>query len=132
MDAQELTSALAGRWIGNSGEARCPSHPDKTPSLGIRDRRAEKQHKKKEQRERESLAANFSLQAQDLACMLVDKSDPKFYETPLAERTEDEIDQTLRNFDILYKRLRGALLQARQSHSDNVTLFPPKPRESKS
>ncbi len=37
MNAQELTSALAGRWIGNSGEARCPSHPDKTPSLGIRD-----------------------------------------------------------------------------------------------
>ena len=87
--------------------------------------RAEKQHKKKEQRERESLAVNFSLQAHDLAIMLVD--DPKSTARPLAERTEDELDQTLRNFDITYKRLRKAILQAHQSHSDNVTLFPRKP-----
>ncbi len=53
--------------------------------------------------------------------------DPKFNVRPLAERTEDEIDQTLRNFDITYKRLRKAIWEARQSHSDKVTLFPPKP-----
>ena len=93
------------------------------------ERHAEKQLKKKEQTERNSLAANFSLQAQDLAIMLV--NDPKVIVRPLAERTEDELDQTLRNFDILYKRLRGALLQAHQSHSDSVALFPPKPWEPK-
>ena len=92
--------------------------------------RTKKQHKKKEQRERESLATNFSLQAQDLARMLVD--DPKVTVRALAERTKDEIDQTLRNFDIIYKRLHAALLQAHQSLADNVTLFPRKPWESKS
>ncbi len=91
------------------------------------ERRAEKLRKRKEQIERNSLVTDFSLQAQALARMLVDNPNPKLNETPLAERTEDELDQTLRNFNILYKRLRGALLQARQSHSDNVTLFPPKP-----
>ena len=93
--------------------------------------RAEKQHKKKEQRERESLAANFSLQAQHLARMLVDKPDPKFNQILLAEKTEDEIDKTVRDFNVIYKRLREAILVARQSYSDNVTVFPPKPWESK-
>ncbi len=37
MNAQDLTKALGGRWRGSSGEARCPSHPDKTPSLSVRD-----------------------------------------------------------------------------------------------
>ena len=109
---------------------RRESQPEEIKNRRERQRaiaRAEKQRKKKEQRERESLAGNFSLQAQALARMLVDNPNPKFNETPLAERTEDELDQTLRNFDILYKRLRGALLQAHQSHSDNVTVFPPKP-----
>jgi len=87
--------------------------------------RAEKQRKRQEQTERNSLAANFSLQARDLAFMLVDH--PKSNARPLAERTEDELGQTLRNFDILYKQLRGALLQAHQSPGDNVTLFPLKP-----
>ncbi len=37
MNAEALTKALGGRWSGNSGEARCPAHEDKTPSLSIRD-----------------------------------------------------------------------------------------------
>ncbi len=91
--------------------------------------RAEKQRKKKEQRERESLVFNFSLQARDLAIMLVD--DPKVTVRPLAERTEDELDQTLRNFDILFKRLRKAIWEARNSHRDSASLFPSKPWGSK-
>ncbi len=87
--------------------------------------RAEKQRTKKEGMERRALAANFITQAREIALMLVD--DPKFDETPLAEKTEDEIDQTLRNFDITYKRLRKEIWEARDSHGDNVTLFPPKP-----
>ncbi len=93
------------------------------------ERRAEKLRKKKEETERRTLAANFSGQAQDLAIMLADV--PKSTVRPLAERTEDELNQTLRNFDILYKQLRGALLQARQSPGDTVTLFPHKPWEPK-
>ncbi len=37
MNAESVTKALRGRWSGNSGEARCPAHEDKTPSLSIRD-----------------------------------------------------------------------------------------------
>ena len=37
MNAAELTRALQGRWNGTSGEARCPAHKDKTPSLSLRD-----------------------------------------------------------------------------------------------
>ena len=33
--AAELTRALAGRWNGRSGLARCPTHDDSTPSLSI-------------------------------------------------------------------------------------------------
>lgn len=36
MDARELTAALGGRWRGRHGVARCPAHPDRTPSLAIR------------------------------------------------------------------------------------------------
>jgi putative DNA primase/helicase len=37
MNGRELTAALGGRWHGASGEARCPAHEDKTPSLSIDD-----------------------------------------------------------------------------------------------
>ena len=30
-----LTKALRGKWHGSYGTARCPAHPDKTPSLSI-------------------------------------------------------------------------------------------------
>lgn len=33
--AQWLTEALGGRWNGRTGTARCPAHPDRTPSLSI-------------------------------------------------------------------------------------------------
>jgi putative DNA primase/helicase len=35
-DAQRLTRDLGGRWHGSYGEARCPAHEDKRPSLSIR------------------------------------------------------------------------------------------------
>lgn len=35
MDAPSLTHALGGKWLGNRGMARCPAHPDRTPSLSI-------------------------------------------------------------------------------------------------
>ena len=35
MNAVELTKALRGKWHGSYGTARCPAHPDKTPSLSI-------------------------------------------------------------------------------------------------
>ena len=36
-DARSVTKALGGRWCGTYGMARCPAHPDKTPSLSICD-----------------------------------------------------------------------------------------------
>ncbi len=35
MTAEELTKALAGRWHGSYGTARCPAHDDREPSLSI-------------------------------------------------------------------------------------------------
>jgi len=37
MNAQELTSALGGRWHGSYGMCKCPSHEDRTPSLKVSD-----------------------------------------------------------------------------------------------
>ena len=37
MNAESLTRALGGRWHGSYGNARCPAHKDKTPSLSISD-----------------------------------------------------------------------------------------------
>lgn len=37
MDAHQLTLALGGRWHGRYGTAVCPAHPDKNPSLTVRD-----------------------------------------------------------------------------------------------
>jgi len=37
MNAQELTAALAGRWHGSYGTARCPAHEDRNPSLQLSD-----------------------------------------------------------------------------------------------
>ncbi len=89
------------------------------------ERRAEKLRTKKEGMERRILAASFSLQARALTLMLVD--DPKNDETPLAELSDNETDQAFRDFNVIYKRLRKAILEARDAHSDNVTVFPPKP-----
>jgi putative DNA primase/helicase len=35
--APELVAALAGRWHGHYGTARCPAHDDRTPSLSVRE-----------------------------------------------------------------------------------------------
>jgi putative DNA primase/helicase len=35
--AETLTARLSGRWHGSYGEARCPAHDDRSPSLSIRD-----------------------------------------------------------------------------------------------
>ena len=35
--AETLTARLRGRWHGGYGEARCPAHDDRSPSLTIRD-----------------------------------------------------------------------------------------------
>ena len=37
VNAESLTKALGGRWSGAGGEARCPAHEDRTPSLSIHD-----------------------------------------------------------------------------------------------
>ena len=37
MNAEALTRALGGRWLGSYGTARCPGHDDRAPSLSIRD-----------------------------------------------------------------------------------------------
>lgn len=37
MNAESLTRALGGRWLGAYGMACCPAHDDKAPSLSIRD-----------------------------------------------------------------------------------------------
>ncbi len=119
---------MKGNREARDARKRRESQPEKIKNRREHQRakaRAEKLCKKREETERRTLAANFSRQAQDLAIMLADV--PKSPVRPLAERTEDELDQTLRNFDILYKRLREAINEVRQSHGDNVTLFPPKP-----
>ncbi len=117
-----------GKREARDARKRREDQPEEIKNLRERERadaRTEKQRVKKEETEKRTLAANFITQAQTLVWMLVD--DPKFNVRPLAEKTEGEIDQTLRNFDILYKRLRKALLEAHQLRADNVTLFPPKP-----
>jgi hypothetical protein len=35
--APDIVAALGGRWHGRHGMARCPAHPDHTPSLAIRE-----------------------------------------------------------------------------------------------
>ncbi|MGH9507898.1 MAG: hypothetical protein ACRD13_13325, partial [Terriglobales bacterium] len=30
-----LTAALAAQWRGDEGTARCPAHPDRSPSLSL-------------------------------------------------------------------------------------------------
>lgn len=37
LDARGVTSALQGRWHGSYGYVRCPVHPDRRPSLRLRD-----------------------------------------------------------------------------------------------
>ncbi len=37
MNARALTEALAGKWHGGYGTAKCPAHDDRTPSLSVRD-----------------------------------------------------------------------------------------------
>lgn len=38
MTAREIVAALRGRWSGDRGMCRCPSHPDKVPSLSVTER----------------------------------------------------------------------------------------------
>ncbi len=38
MTAREIVAALAGRWHGSYGTARCPAHEDKNPSLSVSER----------------------------------------------------------------------------------------------
>ena len=37
MNARSITLALGGKWNGKSGQACCPAHHDRNPSLSIRD-----------------------------------------------------------------------------------------------
>ena len=37
MTARAIVKQLGGKWHGDYGVCRCPSHPDKTPSLKISD-----------------------------------------------------------------------------------------------
>src|ERR1700739_4714279 len=36
--ARQIVRALGGVWTGDHGMARCPSHPDRDPSLSVTDR----------------------------------------------------------------------------------------------
>ncbi len=81
-----------------------------------------------EKRRRKELAADFIVKAQGLCWLLIDRNNV----TPLAEKTEDEINANIREFDASYKMLREAIDEARLSHGDNVTVYPPKPWGSKS
>jgi hypothetical protein len=47
MNAECLTKALGGRWSGSSGEARCPAHEDKTPSLSIAERAEQERNRRR-------------------------------------------------------------------------------------
>ena len=79
--------------------------------------RAEKQRKEKEQRERLELAADFYCRAGQMALFLRDEK----------KLNEAEIGKMFREFGTVYKRLRKVITETCQSHSDNVTVFPPKP-----
>ncbi len=35
--AEQIIRALGGQWDGTSGTARCPAHPDRVPSLSVKD-----------------------------------------------------------------------------------------------
>ncbi len=69
----------------------------------------------------------FILKAQGVAGILVEN--PFAGAGPLAELTEDKMYALFRDFSASYKMLREAIIEARHSHSDNVTVFPPKPGE---
>ncbi len=79
--------------------------------------RAEKQRKKKEKWERLELAANFYCRAGEMAGFLRDEK----------KLTQDEAGKIFRDFNVIYKRLREAIIEDSLSHSNNVTVFPPKP-----
>ncbi len=61
--------------------------------------------------------------AREVADILVNK---------LSEDEIKKVDDALIDINVTYMTLREAIFYARQSHSDNVTMFPTKPWESKS
>ena len=61
--------------------------------------------------------------AREVADILVNK---------LSEDEIKKVDDALVDINVTYMILREAIFDARFSHSDNVTAFPPKPWESKS
>ena len=83
-----------------------------------------------EKRRRRKLAADFYSKAAGLAGILADH--PDHAAIPLSKLTEDKMYALFRDFSVSYKTLREAIGDARQSHGDNVTVFPPKPWEPKS
>ena len=89
---------------------------------GKREARWERQRRKdEEERDRQETAAKAI--AQEVAEILVNK---------LSEDEIDKIVDALGNRIVVHTMLREAIFDARQSHGDNVTAFPPKPWESKS
>ena len=50
----------------------------------------------------------------------------------LSDEEITKVEEALMDLNVNFIMLRGAIFDARQSRGDNVTVFPPKPWESKS
>ena len=82
---------------------------------------AREQRKEEEEHQRKEAAAKAT--AREVAEILVDK---------LSKDEIDTVYKALGLWDVTNTMLRAAIIEARHSHSDNATTFPPKPWESES
>ncbi len=84
-----------------------------------KERKAREEHLR---RKHERIEAAAMAVAREVADILVNK---------LSDEEITKVEEALMDLNVDFVRLRGAIIDARQLHSDNVTVFPPKPWESK-
>jgi hypothetical protein len=84
-----------------------------------KERKAREEHLR---RKHERIEAAAMAVAREVADILVNK---------LSDEEITKVEEALMGLNVDFVHLRGAIIDARQLHSDNVTVFPPKPWESK-
>ena len=84
-----------------------------------KERKAREEHLRRKHERIETAAMAV---AREVADILVNK---------LSDEEITKVEEALMDLNVDFVRLRGAIIDARQLHSDNVTVFPPKPWESK-
>ncbi len=84
-----------------------------------KERKAREEHLRRKHERIETAAMAV---AREVADILVNK---------LSDEEITKVEEALMGLNVDFVHLRGAIIDARQLHSDNVTVFPPKPWESK-